>query len=427
MSLTEIIILVLAIINIIAFASAIWVSYDEWKRHRTINWTYPLEGIFIIPLCIIIAIAWPWLKYIDYRKRIKKRKEYEESKKYNLQRFAFRVKGLPFKPSSDEVVYVESEYNERINQLITRNFEYIKECFDKAENYKSRFIYFPYLIENLIHEKEAIDYLTPYKNNDSFTSINLGQFNLLDYLLVPENRRNITPCFARYRGKEDGYHIYDCVGFNPEEGVDEMSFFKALCSAFDTFPRPTGVAYQTKKVPENDNAGADDKFDKESKRLIKEVEDRIIKLRKMGISQWALEQLVKPELKLSKLVITKDYRIILPDYNNMEIKMEPLAKAVYLLFLKHPEGIMFKYLPDYRKELAEIYNLLRPLGLTEKAFQSIEDVTNPLLNSINEKCARIRGAFIGQFDDYLAHYYYIDGKRGEEKKITLPRNLVVWE
>ena len=30
-----------------------------------------------------------------------------------------------------------------------------------------------------------------------------------------------------------------------------------------------------------------------------------------------------------RLVITKDYRIVLPDYNNMEIKMEPLVKAVY--------------------------------------------------------------------------------------------------
>jgi len=66
-------------------------------------------------------------------------------------------------------------------------------------------------------------------------------------------------------------------------------------------------------------------------------------------------------------------------------------------------------------------------GLNDRALQSIEDVTNPLLNSINEKCARIRAAFIGEFDDYMAKYYYIDGKRGEPKKISLPRDLVVWE
>ena len=56
-----------------------------------------------------------------------------------------------------------------------------------------------------------------------------------------------------------------------------------------------------------------------------------------------------------------------------------------------------------------------------------EDVTNPLLNSINEKCARIRGTFISQFDEELAQHYYIYGRRGEPKKIDLPRDLVKWE
>jgi len=136
---------------------------------------------------------------------------------------------------------------------------------------------------------------------------------------------------------------------------------------------------------------------------------------------------IHPDDRLSRLVITKDFRLLLPDYNHMEIKMEPLTKAVYLLFLNHPEGIVFKDLPSYRNELAEIYGKLRPGGLSERALQSIEDVTNPLLNSINEKCARIRSAFIKEFDEGLAKDYLVTGERGEAKKITLPRNLVIWE
>ena len=127
------------------------------------------------------------------------------------------------------------------------------------------------------------------------------------------------------------------------------------------------------------------------------------------------------------MAITKDMRIMLPDYNNMEIKMEPINKAVFLLFLRHPEGIIFKHLPNYKKELAAIYQKIKPLGLNDRALQSIEDVTNPTLNSINEKCARIRGSFVSQFDDSLARHYYIYGMRGEPKKIDLPRDLVIWE
>lgn len=129
-----------------------------------------------------------------------------------------------------------------------------------------------------------------------------------------------------------------------------------------------------------------------------------------------MENILHQNDKLSKLVITKQHEILLPDYNNMVIKMEPLVKAIFFLFLKHPEGIIFKHLPDYRQELIDIYKELRPLGMNNRSLQSIEDVTNPFLNSINEKCARIRAAFINKFDDHLAKNYYITGERGEAKR-----------
>jgi hypothetical protein len=160
---------------------------------------------------------------------------------------------------------------------------------------------------------------------------------------------------------------------------------------------------------------------------MEEVRERIVKLRQRGIAEYLLEQLIHPDNRLSRLVVTKDYRIVLPDYNDMEIKMEPLVKAIFLLFLNHPEGIAFKFLPDYRKELTAIYNKLKPWGLTDRALQSIEDVTNPLLNSINEKCSRIRAAFINDVDSTLLDNYIVTGKSGDVKKISIPRNLITWE
>ena len=126
------------------------------------------------------------------------------------------------------------------------------------------------------------------------------------------------------------------------------------------------------------------------------------------------------------MIISKDNNIYLGE-ERKNVHMEPLVKAVYLLFLQHPEGIIFKDLPDYRQELASIYNKVRPWGLTDRALQSIEDVTNPLLNSINEKCARIRKAFVTMLDGSVAEHYYIKGSRGEAKRIALPGDLVTWE
>ena len=162
--------------------------------------------------------------------------------------------------------------------------------------------------------------------------------------------------------------------------------------------------------------------------LLDEVKEKVRKLKAYGVDEAEIVAAMNEEELFPQLVVTKDFRIVLPDYQNMEIKMEPIVKAVYLLFLKHPEGIMFSYLPDFREELMEIYKKIKgPFFNYESAQKSIEDVTDPLSNSINEKCSRIREAFVSHFDDHLARYYYIDGKRGEPKKILLPRDLVEWE
>ena len=161
--------------------------------------------------------------------------------------------------------------------------------------------------------------------------------------------------------------------------------------------------------------------------LLEDMDVRVQKLRNKGLNEWTFRGLFKTKAQLSRLIITKNYRILLPDYNNIEVKMEPLVKAVYLLFLKHPEGIFFKGLTDYREEMLDIYKKLKPVGLNKRTIQSIEDVTNPLLNSINEKCARIRSAFVKEFDESLAKNYFVTGERGEAKKIALPRDLVIWE
>ena len=144
---------------------------------------------------------------------------------------------------------------------------------------------------------------------------------------------------------------------------------------------------------------------------------------------WRLGR--KAELKnklitFSKMTITKDWRIILSQ-SGKDVVMEPLVKAVYFLFLKHPEGIAFKSLPDYHTELRGIYQNIKGSKLGVITEKSIEDLTNPLNNSINEKCSRIRSAFLKEMDDIVAKHYYITGKSGEKKGVSLPQDMITWE
>ena len=60
------------------------------------------------------------------------------------------------------------------------------------------------------------------------------------------------------------------------------------------------------------------------------------------------------ETVLGKKLVTKHYNKKLDNTCYLYLKKLKMVKAIYLLFLRHPEGINFNYLPDYREELTEI-------------------------------------------------------------------------
>lgn len=347
---------------------------------------------------------------------------------------AFKLKG---KLSPNELVYVASEDDKSLTELFETHPE-VLEGWGHMIGF--HIIYLPLLIKKL-KDKRVLKYRAPYMSDTELKDVTIGNDFMLQYINNPADKEKIKQGFIRTEnihqgsdGKDKAMNrFYPLSSTSGEPLADQLHRIgkqisterfgqgRYLEQQSDTFDDWGDVVCEPKDL------GASPHQDEETENLMEEVRERIAKLRLRGIAESILEQLIHPDDRLSKLVVTKDYRIVLPDYQNMEIKMEPIVKAVYLLFLRHPEGIAFKCLPDYREELAEIYNKLRPMGLSDRALQSIEDVTNPLLNSINEKCARIRGAFLGEFDEYMAKYYYIEGKRGEAKKISLPRDLVVWE
>lgn len=162
-------------------------------------------------------------------------------------------------------------------------------------------------------------------------------------------------------------------------------------------------------------------------------------LQAIGMSNLELLRLEAARAQLSRLLITSDYRFLLPDYGNKEVEMSPIHKALYLLFLNHPDGIESKHLSDHRDELLSIYMRVSSWLDIDKVYDVVDRLVDPLDNAFNEKCSRIKAAFAVIMDDYSAAYYAISGHKlrhisassrvwYERKKIiTLPRELVVWE
>ena len=364
--------------------------------------------------------------------------------------FTLGLKQLPFEPDCNQIIYIEGQHDEEVNELIRRNFHRIRECF-AAKSYD--FCYIPFLKHDLT-SGERLHYNAPYAKSSREADFMVNDNFILDYMLHPENREKIPPSLLYYHPDcwNDRYVEADnqfrgvsisASSFDDDEGL-KGALDEILRDIEEHRKPPIRFQKASKPGPTVAREGDDDAilfrdddwdfdadyyFDEESKILIDEVRERIDKLRLKGPEQALIDILFKKrEQKLSRLLVTKDFRIYLPDYFGMEIEMKPLPKAVFLLFLKHPEGIKFSYLPDFREELMDIYKKVKgPFFNHHTAIKSIEDVTDPLSNSINEKCSRIRAAFVSKFSEHLAKFYYIDGKWGEAKKIALPRNLVKWE
>lgn len=215
------------------------------------------------------------------------------------------------------------------------------------------------------------------------------------------------------------------------EPPSNPSLFDRLTSAFRArlAPREKTSGSERMVIRENDALCDECRVhpqEEDVEAVMSEVQMLVERLRQSGVGEWALQQLFQPTQKLSRLHVRYG-RIFLPDYNNVEIKMPPLSKAIYLLYLHHPEGIKFSYLPDYRRELLSMYEMISGRDNREEIRRSIDDVTDPTRNSINEKCSRIKQAFLRVFDDSIARNYYITGERGEAKKILLPQDMIVWE
>ncbi len=246
------------------------------------------------------------------------------------------------------------------------------------------------------------------------------------YTYLTEEYPPVMACRSEYLDIGDA-DIYDAEPVPHREAVHQQS--KRAKSTIVHFRRmydmPSYDLYEDLK-PESqieEPAVPDLEPDEQTKALLAEIE----KLqRKYGITIEELEAVIAFRVKLSRLHITEKKSIVLEDFDRKEVKMDTLTKAVFLLYLKHPEGIRYKELSDYQQELEEIYSSITGREDLDSIQKSVADLCDPLNNSINEKVSKVKKAFRDAVDDRVARFYYIDGKKGTAKRIALDRDFVLW-
>lgn len=145
-----------------------------------------------------------------------------------------------------------------------------------------------------------------------------------------------------------------------------------------------------------------------------------------GIRQELLFKLkFKTPLQPVQIIVTADNKIFLPALKNIEIRLNPLFKTVYIFYLKHPEGVKLVDLSDFKNELLDIYGRLSVVDDNKIILGNIRNLINPISNSFSQKKSKINKIIKDLLGKDLAEYYMIGGSKGAPFKINLPKDLIM--
>lgn len=399
-------------------------------------------------------------------------------------KYSVAFKNLPFEPEEKQVIYVENQYNERINVLIRDNYEWLKWTFRQAG---LDFVYLPMFFKD-DDIREKVLYYAPYLTEEVLEQTELHNCFLLNFMSHQENREKILPSLLYAPKEENSEWFFSGLTIEIEVGDwnSTMHYFSNIISEIveETTPVtrlrnclydedldvrfsiddvPTkGDAHESPQVEYSSSSsfwkkfkrnidsmshdmiaeeeedyersissvepGLEDIREEDVDEVLEVLEKSIERLLLIGVPLGAIHEFIDMRETISRLYITDDLRIILPDYNNKEIKMTAQYKAVYLLFLYHPEGIILKRLEEYHSDLVYFYKKTSNVDkLTPKMLETINRMESIGNNYINTIFSKIRAAFIESFDKHLARHYIIQGKPGEPYRIPLDQELIIFK
>jgi hypothetical protein len=391
-------------------------------------------------------------------------------------RYSIAFKNLPFEPEKRQVIYVENQYDERINAIIKDNYERLKWEFNRVN---LEFVYFP-MFFNDEEIKEKVLYYAPYLTSEIIEKTELRSSYLLGYMSHLENQDKIKPSFLYAPKREDEewifqgltididgddtnaiiqwfedtiYEIEEVLASTQQmterrydEDIDELDSISnrepLVEPQVEYSSTPDFGEIFKKRVKQFKKSSVEEDND-ESRPRLEEIQEKDVretfeamgknyeKLRLVGIPLSVIIEFLKKYETISKLQITDNLRIILPDYN-IEVAMTPLHKAIYLLFvINNKKGIVLQQLENYHHELVSLYcRTLKREQLTPKQIESLNNLENSYIHeesSIHYNISKINRYFRDLIDEHLAYHYYITGKPGEPYNIPLNDNLIKWE
>ena len=331
-----------------------------------------------------------------------------------------------FDLGENTVIYFEKEISNKTDEYIRNNFSNIKnEFLNRGRN----FYYLPILIESI-----DFDILPTLKKSFPEFDIEFNDFIIdklkkmvFDYNTVFQDFLS----FTNYTGvitkgcisSNNGYTI---VEHKESEKIED--FFNGYISNLQTKNGRNIIYYSLDKYNKNDET---DKSDNST--YLNTIFESIEVLRKNGqlvILAPKIYDFLRKNIdsiiynQTYPILITDDFKIIIPYCNNLEIKLSHLTKSIYLLFLSSKKPIEISQLYLHRDRLLKIYSQISHQNSYDKLKESIDDLIHNESDAIYVHFSRIKKEFSKHFSEYATLEYSITGYKGKEKKIKFNKEVI---
>ena len=344
---------------------------------------------------------------------------------------------LPIAISPDDVIYFESEYNEEVNRYLQMYYNEICANF-KKRGY--RFIYFPRLSNELLDE--IFHSLYPDCPHLSSETLSLKS-NFMQQFLPEEDREyNYGPSFfclasprfdpyieEHTRDAEYDIRLYMIDDFDTIYEKEDLSglideiesdiYEELHMGDYDLdkeqFPCywPDDFYHDEKNIEDSENEVLDILKKSRSKKvrnLIEEINTKIAELnqcdRDYSVYSFHLRREIRPFTVVSNIRVDNRCRIELTDIGiNMEFSAQ--MKALYLLYLNHPEGIHYLNVKECRDELLQWFRWCNPRNADEKIIDDLFVLKRNDRHPIVSLISRIKSEIDYNLGKNLGKNYYI--------------------
>ena len=130
-------------------------------------------------------------------------------------------------------------------------------------------------------------------------------------------------------------------------------------------------------------------------------------------------------VEISPILFDDNFNISLPLYPQVSITLDPLPKALYILFLQHPEGIILKDIYMYENELKKIYSQISGRKNQTVINRMFRSLTDPTENPLHRNLSIIRRCFTSKLNYNIARNYIPAHGRKKVHSIPLESEYII--